>query len=112
MGFMTEIGILNDRWSEIRKEPAKFVEQIYESSMNMGRSTEWVIGQTTVARTHHADELKVYSAHQNSFIEAYPERGLDARRLGMHLADLKRMQIYLKACEKETLTMLDKLRTS
>ena len=110
MGYMTEIGILNDRWDEIRKEPAKFVEQVYQSSISNGREPSYIIGQTTVSKTHHADDARVYLAHQNSFIEAYPEKGFDIRRLGMHLADLKSMQIYLKACEKQTLSMLDKLR--
>lgn len=108
MGYMTEIGILNDRWDEIRKDPAKFVEQIYESSISFGRVPGCIIGQTTVAKTHHADDAKVYLSYQNSFVEAYPEKEFDLRRMGMHLADLKSMQIYLKACEKETLARIAK----
>lgn len=102
MGYMTEIGILNDRWSEIRKDPAKFVEQIYQSSMSNGREPNYIIGQTTVARTHHADHLHVYYAHGNSFFEAYPEREFDLRRLEYHLEAIKHMKRYLKTCEAQT----------
>jgi competence CoiA-like predicted nuclease len=108
MGYMTEIGILNDRWDEIRKEPAKFVEQIYDSSMSNGRTPQWIVGQTTVAKTHHADDWKVYLAHQNSFVEAYPDRDFDERRLKYHLKDLSIMKDYLKTCERETKRLLAK----
>ncbi|WP_348269727.1 hypothetical protein P8936_16390 [Edaphobacter paludis] len=109
MGYMTEIGILNDRWDEIRKEPAKFVEQIFESSVSGGRSPRYIIGQTTVAKTHHADDMKVYIAHQNSFYEAYPERGADLRTLKLRQDDLKRMKQYIASCEKQTVANIAKL---
>lgn len=106
MGYMTEIGILNDRWSEIRKDPANFVEQIYQSSTTYGRVPNYIIGQTTVAKTHHADDMKVYQAHGNSFFEAYPEKDFDQRRLLLHLKELKAMRSYLKICEQETKRMI------
>lgn len=107
MGFMTEISVLNDRWGEIRKDPSKFVEQIYQSSMSFGRTPDYVIGQTTVARTHHADDLRVYHAHGNSFFDAYPDKGFDVRRLEMHLGFLKEMKRYLKICEVETKSRIE-----
>lgn len=102
MGYMTEVGILNDHWDEIRKNPAEFVEQIYQSSTSYGHSPRWIIGHTTVARTHHADTLHVYFAARNSFFEAYPDKCFDKRRLGYHLESLKEMKRYLKVCEDET----------
>lgn len=110
MGYMTEIGILNDRWDEIRKEPAKFVQQIYENSISNGRINSWVIGQTTVAKTHHADEMKVYIAYQNSFTEAWPDRNIEIRLLEYHLKDLDLMISYLKASKKETEKLLEKTK--
>lgn len=108
MGYMTEISILNDRWTEIRKEPAKFVEQIYENSMSFGRYPSYVIGQTTVAKTHHADTLHVYYARGNSFFESYPEQDFDTRRLKYHLDALQNMKRYLKICETETKVLIAK----
>jgi|SRR5882757_4404735 len=102
MGFMTEISILNDRWHEIRKEPEKFVEQIYESSLSFGRYPSHIIGQTTVAKTHHADTLCVFYARGNSFFETYPEQNFDLNRLQYHLKSIKSIKQYLKICETET----------
>ena len=102
MGYMTEISILNDRWDEIRKSPEKFVDQIYTSSMSNGCEPSWIIGQTTVARTHHANDMRVYMAYGNSFVEAYPESSYDLRRLLLHQEFLESMSRYLKQCETAT----------
>lgn len=110
MGFMTEVSILNDRWGEIREEPKNFVEQIYESSMSNGREPSYVIGQTTVAKTHHADVLRVYYAAGNSFFDAHPQDDFDLRRLEMHLHFIADMQTYLSACEWETRQRLKKAK--
>jgi len=111
MGFMTEYSILNDRWDEIRKNPAEFVEQLYESSMSNGRTPQWIIGQTTAAKTHHADTLHVYFAARNSFFEAYPEQEFDKGRLEYHLKSLKEMKKYIDfsiAATKELMVKGDK----
>jgi hypothetical protein len=102
MGFMTEVSILNDRWDEIRKSPKEFVEQLYEHSME-GRkmALKWVIGQTTVAPTHHADDIRVYYAGRNSFFDAYPAR-YNAKRLKYHLDYLREMKNYIRISEKAT----------
>jgi hypothetical protein len=108
MGFMTEVGILNDRWDEIRREPAKFVEEIYDASMGYD-GHRYIIGQTTVPPSHHADDVKVYYSGQNSFFEAYPTRHMDERLLKYHLASLKYMTAYLKTATAETKRMLGKI---
>lgn len=108
MGYMTELSILNDRWDEIRKEPAKFVEQIYMASVTHGREPNWIIGQTTVAKTHHADTLHVYYARGNSFFESYPDRDFSTKRLEYHLEALQSIKKYLKICEAETKLRLAK----
>jgi hypothetical protein len=102
MGFMTEISILNDRWDEIRKNAGEFVEQIYMSSMTNGREPQYIIGQTTVERTHHADDVRVYFAGRNSFFDAYPEKGMSKGQLEHHLKYLKEMKRYIKLSEDAT----------
>ena len=112
MGFMTEVSILNDRWDEIRKEPEKFVEQLFDASMDSMRYS-YIIGQTTVAKTHHADDLRVYFSGRNSFFDAYPSRDMDIDRLKRHLELIKEMKGYLKISEaatKETIAIREKKR--
>lgn len=109
MGFMTDISILNDRWDEIRKNPAEFVEQIFQS--NWGGSDlygHYVIGQTTVAKTHHADDIRVYFSGRNSFFDAYPEKGLSKESLERHLGYLKEMRSYLKVAQASTQAAIDR----
>ena len=104
MGFMTEVSILNDRWSEIQNDPKKFVDEIYEAS-EVGRRHdrfEYVTGQTTVLPTHHADDMRVLYAARNSFFDAYPTRGMDKRQLEFHLACLKQMADYIKMAKEAT----------
>lgn len=102
MGFMTEVSILNDRWDEIRKGPSEFVEQLYMHSMAGKRYSGYVIGQTTVANTHHADDVRVYFSGRNSFFDSYPERGMTKDQLELHLKHLKEMKGYLKISEDAT----------
>jgi len=101
MGFMTEVSILNDRWEEIRKNAPAFVEQLYTASIG-GRDgyPSYIIGQTTVARTHHADDLRVYFSARNSFFDAYPENSMPVDRLKAHLKYLKEMKEYIKISEQ------------
>jgi len=106
MGFMTEVSILNDRWDEIRENPAAFVDQIYTASMS-GNSPDsiygkYVIGQTTVAPTHHADDIRVYFSGRNSFFDAYPARDISMDRLKHNLKYLKEMRGYIKVAEQAT----------
>jgi len=104
MGFMTEVSILNDRWSEIQNDPKKFVDEIYEASA-VGRHHNrfgYVTGQTTVLPAHHADDMRVLYAARNSFFDAYPERGMDKRQLEFHLACLKQMAEYIKMAKEAT----------
>jgi hypothetical protein len=104
MGFMTELSILNDRWSEILQDPKKFVNEVYEASVVGKRHNRfgYVTGQTTVLPAHHADDMRVLYAARNSFFDAYPERGMDKRQLELHLACLKRMAEYIKMAKKTT----------
>lgn len=108
MGYMTELSILNDRWDEIRKNAGDFVEQIYISSITDGKSPDWIIGQTTVARTHHADYIRVYFSGRNSFFDSYPEKNMSVERLKSHLGYLKEVKQYIKLCESETKELIAK----
>lgn len=104
MGFMTEVSILNDMWDQINRNPTEFVNQVYASSMS-GTSEvygPYVIGQTTVAKTHHADDIRVYFSGRNSFYDAYPGKNMDIRRLKYHLESLKEMKRYIKLSEDAT----------
>lgn len=102
MGFMTDVSILNDRWDEIRRNPDMFVNQIYSSSMSAGREPEYVIGQTTVAPTHHADDIRVYFSGRNMFFDSYPKKEWTKDRLELHLKHLKEMKGYIKIAEAAT----------
>lgn len=104
MGYMTEVSILNDRWREIRENPSEFVEQLYTSSLNgtSDRYGNYVIGQTTVAKTHHADDIRVYFSGRNSFFEAYPVKHETVDQLKHHLKYLKEMKAYIKLAEEAT----------
>jgi hypothetical protein len=102
MGFMTEVSILNDRWEEVRKNAPAFVEQLYEASIRGTNDVygKYIIGQTTVAQTHHADDLRVYFSARNSFFDAYPENSMPVDRLKGHLKYLKEMKEYIKISEQ------------
>lgn len=110
MGFMTEVSILNDRWDEIRKNPAEFVEQVYVHSMTSGkyRTSGYVMAQTEVAPTHHADDIRVYFSGRNSFFDSYPDRYMPVDRLKNHLKYLKEMKGYIKISEAATKELIAK----
>lgn len=109
MGFMTEVSILNDRWDEIRKNPVAFVADIYEHSATGGHYyRSYAIGQTTVAPTHHADDLRVYFSRGNSFFDAYPDKKMSGERLKMHISFLKDMRSYIKIAETATKKLIAK----
>ncbi len=112
MGYMTEISILNDRWEEIRDKPVEFVEQIYNSSMSYGRYPDYIIGQTTVARTHHADDIRIYYAGQNSFCDVYPAKNESLQSLKIHLKFIKTAKAYIQHAEKITKEAISKLEES
>jgi hypothetical protein len=80
-----------------------FVGGCQEASIENRQSRDrYIIGQTTVARTHHADDLRVYFAAGNAFFEAYPERGMTVDRLKQHLKYLSEMKRYIKVSEEAT----------
>lgn len=66
MGFNTTIFILNDRLSDIEKDPERFVADIAEAVLD---GTDHAFGQTTVIRSDHADVPRLYYTHRNSIIE-------------------------------------------
>ena len=107
MGFMTEVSILNDRWSEIQADPKRFVEEVYEASV---RKNRYVVGQTTVLPSHHADDMRVLYAARNSFFDAYPDRDMDERSLEYHLKSLKEMSKYIKLAKEATEQKLADIR--
>lgn len=105
MGFMTEISILNDRLSDIERDPARFVADIIRGTNHGGE--RYFFGQTTIHPSHHADTAHVYLAARNSFIEAYPPRNADAQELSWRLDKLKEMRQYIALCTKETKLRLE-----
>lgn len=113
MGFMTEVSILNDRWSEIRQNPQKFVDEIYDASLHQDLHQYrygYITGQTTVLPTHHADDMRVLYAARNSFLDAYPTRGMSKEQLESHLNRLKQMASYLKVAKEATKRELEKFK--
>lgn len=105
MGYMTEIGILNDQLDEIKDNPEKFVEGIVEKLLEGGT----IMAQATVIPAHHADDIRVLYSGGNSFFDAYPNRNWDERRLKLHLSFLKNMRNYLDLSEIATRELLLKL---
>lgn len=101
MGVMTEVSILNDRWYEIRQNPQDFVEQLMQHSLQ-GTDRSYIVGQTTVAPSHHADDIRVYFSGRNSFFDAFPKKGMSVGALERHLKYLKEMKGYIKIAENAT----------
>lgn len=105
MGFMTEVSILNDRFDELERDPARFVSDIRRGMNRDG--DPYFIGQTTIHPSHHADTAHVYLAARNSFTEAYPPRKADTRELQWHLERLTEMRRYIAVCTKATKLQLE-----
>ena len=104
MGFMTEVSILNDRFSEIERNPDRFVTDIL-AGMNHGGDRNF-LAQTTVIPSHQADDIRVYFSGRNSFFDAYPRAGMSKERLERHLKYLKEMKAYIKIAEGATKSAL------
>lgn len=66
MGFMTEIGILNDHWHRIKEDPEGFVAFINET-MHSGSERGRGFYQTRVHASHHADDARLYFSEGNWF---------------------------------------------
>jgi hypothetical protein len=78
MGYMTTITILNDAWDQIKKNPEQFIENINKGMSGIGYFGErdgktihsYPVGNHAnpmdVARSHHADEDRLYLAFENS----------------------------------------------
>lgn len=105
MGFMTEISVLNDRLSEIERDPVRFVADIVRATNHGG--DRYYIGQTTIHPSHHADTAHVYLAARNSFTEMYPPNTADAQELNWRLEKLKEVRSYIALCTKETKRKLE-----
>ena len=88
MGYTTVVHILNDRLSDIEKDPKAFVNGIIENLY--GGDT---IGQTTVMRTEHADVFRLYCVEGNSItlLGAYDERDQGALCLARRDASGRRL---------------------
>ena len=68
MGFMTEISILNDSFYQIEQNPELFLKQVRRAMNDHPWDyPTYVIGQTTVHPSHHADDSRIYLADRNSF---------------------------------------------
>lgn len=103
MGFMTTVGILNDRLDEIERNPVEFVNGIIKAIVH-GVYTYHVVGQTTVMKTHHADSAEVIYAGKNCWV-SFGVNGHDMSKseLEMHLMFAKRAQ-HLLAIDKKNIT--------
>ncbi len=66
MGYNTTIFVLNDRLHDIKKNPERFVEDIWDGVYD---GADHAFGQTTVMRSDHADVPRLYLTHQNSILE-------------------------------------------
>ncbi len=75
MGFNTTVFILNDQFDALQKDPEEFVRAIAHN-MNGGNNGQYgerfLIGQTTVMPTAHADTFRLYATHQNMILELSP----------------------------------------
>ncbi len=69
MGYNTIIMILNDRLPDIKADPGQFVRGIIEGLHDPDR---WVLGQTTVIPTRHADELQIVASAGNYALSMSP----------------------------------------
>lgn len=102
MGYMTTIGILNDRLDEIERNPEKFVKEI-SRSINFDENNYYVTGQTTVLQSHHADQAEVIYAGQNCWVSFGRSYKMTREQLEMHLSFAKRAQRIL-AIDKQNIT--------
>jgi hypothetical protein len=67
MGFNTTVFLLNDRLSEIKANPQRFVDEILSSTYQGNDGN--VIGQTTVMPSAHADIPRLYITHRNGITD-------------------------------------------
>jgi hypothetical protein len=111
MGYMTTITILNDRWSDIEKNPEQFLENIqegmngYGAYFNESKSINYYSFGVRVAKSHHADYPHLYMAFGNSMIGfGY---GNDITDVELRKKYLKMAKDILKA-EQEEIKRLEK----
>lgn len=77
MGYMTTVTILNDAWSQIKKNPQQFIENIelgingidkFDKRMS-NKINSYSVGNhcnpMEVAESHHADNFRLYLVGQN-----------------------------------------------
>ncbi len=93
MGFMTQVGILNDMLSTIKDSPKQFVEGVC-SAINLypNERQPYIVGQTTVLPSHHADEPVVTLAYANNFVDFRFARTLDEQILKHRVQMARRAQ--------------------
>ena len=93
MGFMTTVGILNDRLHDLAANPQRFVDQLVEAIQNDGKGVS-MTGQTTVLPSNHADNPTVTLAYGNCFIRV--TSGIETMSIGQ----LKRRVMFAElACQ-------------
>jgi hypothetical protein len=102
--------ILNDRLSEIERDPERFVREI---GYNLGGGE--IMAQTTVLPTRHADEFRLYVSQGNLITEMspYSEDTEDMiTQTGTHgdharsimLERIEQARIYLDLLERKVVT--------
>lgn len=73
MGYLTTITIYNDGIDQIKKDPVKFAEGVYEAATSMRGPVTFGVGNHSnlvkVHRTRHADDPTVYVHMGNTVCE-------------------------------------------
>lgn len=112
MGFNTTVFLLNDRLDEIRRNPEKFVNEVFQA-LHEGNDAErargcYVTGQSTVMRTQHADVPRLYITHGNAILDlSYPwSAKTEILRYGDEEKRIRFMTQYYKDQIKEAKKML------
>lgn len=115
MGFQTELCILNDAWPELRhhimRDPGGFTDDL-DLLMNgrpISKDGEYVgraesgeiqlprhVGYSTVYRSHHADDARLYIAWRNSL------QALDPYVIRREL-EYRDSRLFLEALERDVL---------
>lgn len=85
MGNQVTIGILTDRWDEIKKNPKMLIDCIQDGMLSHGDNTINIDNRTSyyhgngiaVRQYHHADCPEIVLSHHNSLIGLDPDAEME-----------------------------------
>lgn len=72
MGYLTTVTIYNDHWADIKDNPQKFVDDIDNFKSSGTTNRDYIIGQSKVHKTRHADDHTVYVHMGNTVVDTCP----------------------------------------